>query len=110
MCVGINCRHRYQNIDRVVIFVVKHQRRFQRHQRKTGFLDPFLRTAVRHRQAWRNHKVRAKLLNAIKDGLVVAWFNHISLNQQIHAKLYRFLPGTGLGLQKDGTIVCQRVT
>jgi hypothetical protein len=38
------------------------------------------------------------LRNAIQNGLVVTRLDNVSLNQQIHAQLHRFLPGAGLGL------------
>ena len=38
------------------------------------------------------------LRNAIKNGLVITRLDNVSLNQQIHAQFYRFLPGAGLCL------------
>ncbi|MNR25198.1 hypothetical protein D3C85_1423350 [compost metagenome] len=107
---GINCRHRYQNIDRVVVFVVKHQRCFQRHQREASFFDALFRATVRHGKARRNDEVRAVLRHAVENRLVVARLNHIGLNQQINAQFDSLLPGAGLGLQLDGTVFRQRIT
>ncbi|ABJ03740.1 conserved hypothetical protein [Escherichia coli APEC O1] len=110
MSVGINRRHGDEDIHRIVIFVVELQRLFQRHQRKTSFLNPLFRASVRHCQAGCEHKVRAVLFNRIQNRLVVTRLYHICRYQQINADFHCVLPCLCFRLQADRFIFSQRIT